>query len=108
MNAKLGRRILLPLSNPGLVRQQQELFYDNHIFASRFDTSPDFAAIARGFGVMAVDLTLVNDPQHALAKALAHTGPILIHAKVHSHINAYPMVPPGASNLEMIGGNHHV
>jgi len=100
--------VILNNGHLGLVRQQQELFYDNHIFASRFDTSPDFAAIARGFGVMAVDLAQANDPKRALAKALAQPGPCLIHAKVHSQLNVYPMVPPGASNLEMIGGNNHV
>ena len=92
----------------GLVRQQQELFYDNHIFASRFNFQPDFSVIAKGFGIPAWDLCKSGNPQQSVSRALAHPGPGLINAPVHRHINVYPMVVPGASNLEMIGGNEYV
>jgi acetolactate synthase-1/2/3 large subunit len=100
--------ILLNNGHLGLVRQQQELFYKNHIFASRFESSPDFAAIARGFGISASDLSKDCNPENTLKHALETTGPWLINAPVHPNLNVFPMVPPGASNLEMIGGNSHV
>lgn len=48
--------VLMDNSSLGLVQQQQELFYGGRIFASLYATSPDFTAIARGFGLNAVDL----------------------------------------------------
>ena len=43
-----------------------------------------------------------------IQQALGYTGPTLIDAPIQHDINVYPMVPPGASNLEMIGGNEDV
>lgn len=88
----------------GLVQQQQELFYGNRKFASDYAHAPDFAAIARGFGLKAVDLSCANDPKQALQDALAAPGPCLISVPLKAENGVYPMVPPGAANREMIGG----
>ena len=47
----------------GLVRQQQELFYGGRIVASRFDARPDFAAIARGFGIPGYTVSIPHDEE---------------------------------------------
>ena len=91
----------------GLVRQQQELFYQGRYFASSFSARPDFAAIARGFGLRGVDLGACADPAAALRAALSAPGPCLVNAPVHETENVLPMVPPGAANREMIGGSVH-
>ena len=86
----------------GLVRQQQELFYGARFTASEYGHQVDFAAVARGFGIPAVDLDREADPAGALDKALAHPGPVLVRATVEPGENVYPMVPPGAANADMI------
>lgn len=86
----------------GLVRQQQELFYGGRYSASRFDRGPDFAAIARGFGIRGVRLDPFGDPLADLAEALAQPGPCLIDIPIHDHTNVYPMVPPGAANHQTL------
>ena len=91
----------------GLVRQQQELFYGARFSASRFHAEPDFAAIARAFGLEAWDLAHEKDPKKALKDALGHRGPCLINAPIPPEEKVFPMVPPGASNREMIGGENH-
>ncbi|MFN8644047.1 MAG: thiamine pyrophosphate-dependent enzyme [Candidatus Binatia bacterium] len=48
--------VLLNNGHLGMVRQQQQLFYGARYHASRFHAEPDFAAIARGFGIAAHDL----------------------------------------------------
>jgi acetolactate synthase I/II/III large subunit len=53
LNIKL---VLLNNGAYGLVRQQQDLFYGGNRFASDLGGSPDFCAIARGFGWPAHDL----------------------------------------------------
>lgn len=86
----------------GLVRQQQELFYKQRYEASRFSANPDFAAIARGFGVRGVRIDPTGDPLSEIADALAEAGPCVIDIPIHTTANVYPMVPPGAANRQMI------
>lgn len=94
--------LLMDNGHLGLVRQQQELFYDNHVFASKFASSLDFAAIARGFGIRAWDAGTEGPARPVIDQALAFEGPSLVRVPIDWEINVYPMVPPGASNLEMI------
>lgn len=86
----------------GLVRQQQELFYQQHYAGSRFQAAPDFAALARAFGLRGLRLDPSVDPLAALATALALPGPCVIDIPIHEATNVYPMVPPGAANHQMI------
>jgi len=86
----------------GLVRQQQELFYGRRYAAAHFASVPDFAALARAFGVRGVRLDPARDPLGALGDALAAPGPCVIDIPIHEAANVYPMVPPGAANREMI------
>jgi len=87
----------------GLVHQQQNLFYDQNIFASRFKGAPDFVAIARGYGIEAIDLGATEEPAAALREALARPGPCLIRVEIDRDRMVYPMVPPGGANRDMLG-----
>jgi len=105
--AEEGVNVKLVLFNNGLhglVHQQQALFLGRRFIADRFRARPDFAALARGFGVPAVDLGTASDPAAELARALARPGPCLINAPIADDELVLPMVPPGAANREMIGG----
>jgi acetolactate synthase-1/2/3 large subunit len=95
--------ILMNNASLGLVVQQQNLFYGKRIFASSFKGEPDFMKIAEGFGWSAVDLDASEDPRRTLAEALAAPGPMFIHASIDRHEQVFPMVAPGAANIEMIG-----
>jgi acetolactate synthase-1/2/3 large subunit len=85
----------------GLVRQQQELFYGSRYVATRFDAKPDFAAIARGFGIPGFSFAIPYD-EAALARAFEGEGPALLDIEVPEAENVYPMVPPGKSNVDAI------
>ncbi|MDR1010104.1 MAG: biosynthetic-type acetolactate synthase large subunit [Opitutaceae bacterium] len=87
----------------GLVRQQQELFYGRRYEASRFETSPDFAALARAFGIRGHRIAAnAADPLGEIAAALAQPGPCLIDIPIIAAENVLPMVPPGAANRQTI------
>jgi acetolactate synthase-1/2/3 large subunit len=105
LNVKI---IILNNKHLGLVRQQQELFYQKHYIASKFITNPDFAAISNGFGVNGIDLGKENNPMEALKNEILKPGPSLINIPIKEEENVYPMVPPGKSNVEMIGGEYNV
>jgi acetolactate synthase-1/2/3 large subunit len=87
----------------GLVRQQQELFYGARYVASRFQSRPDYAAIARGFGMRGYTIRLPYQ-EADLEAAFAERGPALLDIEVPEMENVYPMVPPGKSNVEAIPG----
>ncbi len=99
--------ILMNNNSLGLVRQQQDLFYGGRIYASRYQSQCNFATIAEGFGMRAFDLATSSEPLEALACALDERGPCLIHAPINARAQVYPMVPPGAANRNMIGGEAH-
>jgi len=96
--------IIMNNGHLGLVRQQQALFYNNRLFASRFEGATDFAAVAKGFGITGYDLTNHPEPISILSQILKQQGPMVVNIPIDSHLNVYPMVPPGAPNREMIGG----
>ncbi|BDQ32608.1 acetolactate synthase large subunit [Pseudodesulfovibrio portus] len=102
-------KIILTNNNAlGLVRQQQDLFYGKRYTASEYTRSVDFMKIAEGFGIKTHDLCSSDDPVGTLAEALAEPGPSLIHVVINADEPVYPMVPPGAANSEMIGGEKNV
>ncbi|HPJ38549.1 MAG TPA: biosynthetic-type acetolactate synthase large subunit [Spirochaetota bacterium] len=101
LNVKL---FIMNNNHLGLVRQQQELFYGGHLYASKFITSPDFAALGRGFGIRSLALDQGRCTAEMLREILHSPGPCLIEVPVDADLNVMPMVPPGKSNREMIGG----
>lgn len=104
--AELGLNITIILLNNGhlgLVRQQQELFYNGNYIASKFDRNPDFPTIARGFGIDSIDLGRCKEPEETLQKMLSTDGPVFINVPVDYKELVTPMVPPGKANIEMIG-----
>ncbi len=88
----------------GLVRQQQEMFYDGHYIASEFVTNPDFAMISRGFGITAYDAGRGGNMEEVLRQALSHSGPAFVNIPIPPKENVIPIVPPGAANHDMVGG----
>lgn len=98
--------IILNNNHLGLVRQQQELFYNEHYIASSFISNPNFKVIAEGFGIQSCDLGNEEDPLKKLEEILSTKGPYIINVPIEKTENVLPMVPPGKSNIEMIGGEN--
>jgi acetolactate synthase-1/2/3 large subunit len=86
----------------GLVRQQQELFYQENYIASRFDVDLDFAGIARQFGIAGYRLDGRALESGMLEEALGCGGPSLLDVCIDHMDNVFPMVPPGAPTTKML------
>jgi acetolactate synthase-1/2/3 large subunit len=99
LNVKI---ILFDNASLGLVRQQQELFYAKRYVASLFAQPSNFVAIARAFGVPALDLESASAAHGALARALDTEGPMLIRVPIAVENHVLPMVAPGAANTEAL------
>ena len=99
LNVKI---ILLDNAALGLVRQQQELFYQRRLVASVFSQPSQFVAIAQAFGVAAFDLGQQAKPLASLANALSTRGPVLIREPIAATQHVMPMVAPGAGNTDAL------
>lgn len=100
----------------GMVRQWQEMFFNREYAASvlhqqdRPDTKresstkylPDFVKMAEAHGAIGMRVTEKKDVVPALEKAIKARRPVVIDCIVRGEENVYPMVPPGASLMEMI------
>ncbi len=88
----------------GMVRQWQELFYDERYEATPL-VNPDFVKLAEAYGVPAWQVTDPGEARDVVAEARAQDGPALIDfhvAQKGEEGNVYPMVPAGAALHEMI------
>jgi acetolactate synthase-1/2/3 large subunit len=94
--------ILLDNSALGMVRQWQELFFNQNYSEVDLSDNPDFAAVAKAFGIEAFTVTKRDEVPAALKKLLAAKGPVFMHVKIDPRENVWPLVPPGRSNSDMI------
>ena len=94
--------ILLDNSSLGMVRQWQELFFDKNYSEVDLSDNPDFAAVAKAFGIEAFAITKRDEVPAALKRLLAATGSIFLHVKIDPRENVWPLVPPGRSNSDMM------
>ena len=80
----------------GMVKQWQELFFDNHLKEVPIP-GPEFVKLAEAFGIPARKVTHQEDVMPALKDARDHDGPYLVEFVVNPEAHVYPMVPPGGS-----------
>jgi len=88
----------------GMVRQWQELFYNNRLSAVTLQGFPDAAMLAGAYGFPG---RTVEDPKEvgqAMDDAVRHPGPYLLNVKVSPLECVYPIVPAGAAIHEMVLG----
>lgn len=100
-----GRTVRILLINNGglgMVRQLQELFYDDRRVAVAMPHQPDFVLLAAAHGVRATRVTERSELAPAIADARAHAGPHLIEVVVPESEVVYPMVPNGGSLSAML------
>ncbi|HBY58530.1 MAG TPA: biosynthetic-type acetolactate synthase large subunit, partial [Solibacterales bacterium] len=88
----------------GMVRQWQELFYNNRLCAVELDTFPDAEKLAGAYGFKGRTIQSPRDLAPALEEAVREPGPYLLNIKVSQYENVYPMVPAGAAVNEMVLG----
>jgi acetolactate synthase I/II/III large subunit len=87
----------------GMVRQWQELFYDDRESGVDLVGNPDFCKLAEAYGIPSVHIRRPADVTRMLKKALDYNdGPILIHAECVKNENVFPMIPAGAALEDMI------
>lgn len=87
----------------GMVRQWQELFYEDRKSGVDLEGNPDFVKLAESFGVKGFNLRRPGDVKRVLQNALDYNeGPCLINCEVEKADNVFPMIPAGAAIEDML------
>lgn len=94
--------LLLDNSQLGMVRQWQELFFEENFSEIDLSDNPDFAELARAFGIEAFTIDHRSEVPGAINRLLNTRGPILCHARIDPRENVWPLVPPNSSNVQMM------
>jgi acetolactate synthase-1/2/3 large subunit len=79
----------------GMVRQWQDMFYDERYSGVDLEGNPDFVQLAKAYGILGLNLKRMADIPKVLKRALEHPGPVVVNVEVAKHAEVYPMVPPG-------------
>ncbi|MBO2655622.1 acetolactate synthase 2 catalytic subunit [Shewanella algae] len=100
---KLPVKILL-IDNQklGMVKQWQQLFFEERYSETDLSDNPDFVTLASSFDIPGRTIYSADEVEQALDEMLSAKGPFLLHVAIDDAFNVWPLVPPGASNCEMM------
>jgi acetolactate synthase-1/2/3 large subunit len=88
----------------GMIRQWQELFYNNRISQAELTSFPDVEKLAGAYGFKGRTIDGPHQLAPALEEAVREPGPYLLNVRVSPFENVYPMVPSGGAINEMVLG----
>ena len=94
--------VLIDNSSLGLVRQWQELFYEENYSEVDLSDNPDFVKVAESFGVEAFRVDHRDQVAAGITKLLQSPTAMLMHVVIDVKANVWPLVAPGKSNSEMM------
>jgi acetolactate synthase-1/2/3 large subunit len=87
----------------GMVRQWQELFFDNRISGTDLVGNPDFVKLAEAYGAVGIHIEQAEELEAKLSQAMAISDrPVVVNVEVLKTENVFPMVPAGAPLSSMI------
>jgi acetolactate synthase-1/2/3 large subunit len=87
----------------GMVRQWQELFFNERYAHTNLDVTPDFVKLAEAYGAVGLRATTPDEVVPVLKESLrVKDTPVMIDFVVDWRSKVFPMVPAGAAIDEMI------
>ncbi|MCP3674326.1 MAG: acetolactate synthase 2 catalytic subunit [Gammaproteobacteria bacterium] len=94
--------LLLDNQKLGMVKQWQQIFFEKRYSETDLSDNPDFVQLAKAFNIEAESISSKEQVSDALDRMLNSTGAFLLHIKIESTENVWPLVPPGATNEQMM------
>ena len=85
----------------GMVRQWQNLFYEERYSATVLNDAMDFVKVAEGMGAVGMLVTEREQVGPAIEKAIALKRPVVIECQIDCDDKVFPMVPAGAAIEEV-------
>ncbi|MDO4599450.1 MAG: biosynthetic-type acetolactate synthase large subunit [[Ruminococcus] gnavus] len=85
----------------GMVRQWQNLFYDQHYSQTILDDAVDFVKLAQALGAEGIRVTTKEEFAEAFANAVKMQRPVVLDCQIDQDDKVWPMVAPGAAISEV-------
>lgn len=95
--------IVLNNHSLGMVRQWQEIFYEERYSYSKFSEQPDFVKLSEAYGIKGIRISSDEEAKEKLEEALTSREPVFIDVNVARDEKVFPMVAPGKGLHEMVG-----
>jgi acetolactate synthase-1/2/3 large subunit len=86
----------------GMVRQWQELFYDNRYTEVDLEVQPDLVKLAEAYGITALRAERPDELRSVIERSVEIDGPVLVDIRVAREENVFPMVPAGGALKDML------
>ena len=86
----------------GMVRQWQELFYNERYSYTHLEVVPDFVKVAEAYGAVGFRATKPSEVEPVLKEAFRIKKTVVMDFNVHWKEKVYPMVPAGAPIDQML------
>ena len=95
---------ILNNSNLGMVRQWQEMFYDNRYSQVHFsETTPDYVKWAEAMGCVGIRVDEHDEVESAIERANSiNDRPVIVDFRVDTGEKVFPMIAPGTSNDDIM------
>ena len=87
----------------GMVRQWQELFWEQRYSHVDMGDFPDYVKLAEAYGATGIRLTDKSTLVDDIRAAIATPGPVVVDVRVTEEENVYPMISPGMPARDMVG-----
>lgn len=94
--------IILNNAYLGMVRQWQELFYEENYCATCMESQPDFVKLAEAYGAAGIRIEKPEELEPKLQEALTNGRLTIVDIRIPQEENVYPMVPAGKSLTDML------
>jgi acetolactate synthase-1/2/3 large subunit len=86
----------------GMVRQWQELTYESRFSQSYSDSLPDFVKLGEAYGWKGIRIENESQLDDGIRAMIEHPGPVIVDCMVDKPAKCFPMIPSGASHVDMI------
>lgn len=95
--------IIMNNSYLGMVRQWQEMFNDGRYSFVDLSINPDFSKVAEAYGIEFARIKTKEDLDNNLGELIESKKATIIECVIDKEANVLPMIPSGASALDMVG-----
>lgn len=106
---KLGVKVVIFNNNfLGMVRQWQELFYEERFSESEWNYNPNFVKIAEAYDIPGMKISTKSEMEAGLQFLFKDDKAALIEVMIPADEKVFPMIPAGLSQKEMIEFKDHL
>merc|ERR1719510_520942 len=96
------KQFCLNNNNMGMVRQWQQLLFEerySHVFPVG---DPDLVKLAEAYGMKGIRVWSPDQLDDAIQEMIEHPGPVVVDVRVEELENTFPFMPPGTTHNKML------